>query len=1277
MYPTNPVRKIFHFADIHIRCGEDETCSRLNQYLEVFRELQKFFSWIDSTDCIAVIVGDIFHMKGKADVFAITMLNNFINSFPEKMPVYIVRGNHDVVQQRPKQPDLLEALLQKYPNVTYIKSTKSFRVNNLGFSVVDIMDVLEHGTSSGKQIDELPEFPKIADDDVDFKVALFHGTIIQSKLQNYSESTQGVPLEWFSGFDLGLFGDVHLQQIHADDNKRFFHDKLTWAYPGSLIQQNFGEEILNHGLLEWNFDTKKIIPHNLKCPHGFLKVKLQEPFQILNSKGLHIEDVLTSSLCPEDLSLRIYGEIDTTKTNSLKCLIESHGKMHTITRMSNFKEDNVGHCGGQFIENSTIVNFNTKSSWISHIEKDQDETWYRGWKDFICEDSCLPIKLPSGVFSPFVEEKVSKKNQEFKSLADGDTEMLSFTPCTFKIRFMDWAWVLCYGESNHVNFEEINSYTTLISGQNAVGKTSFLECILIGLFGETSPGKSNSLFSGSIIHHLKPKNDKSYVTIEFQLDANVYTLYRSFRLDKDSSKIKESEVKLCSSCLPNDLSGNRTVNEWIKSNICPINEFLQSVMLCQSDAKDFFHMTSAEQLSKIECSQSMDAVNNFSMVLDSAYKTYNGVTNFIEEIVANELSEMKTFKGGELENMMFVKSNLESEIEECRLASQSLRERLKQFESQHLQLDNDQIQNSIYQIKEQVSTYSSSTQTKDELLVEKGKLLQIDDKLQKLNISHIDEIDVDASRRFVKEYNILRTSNEDLANTVDTLTQELNEMHNYENSFNRKLRELSVDKDFDVDVAMKTRKKLLKLIPEKNIIEKNLSKLESCLSKYDELQSERQARQTDLKKLQVALDELVSKRLPFNPECEACNKQPWNLQKNDLQSKVGVISDELMSIEKSITSMESTITDKRNRYQKNSEQYNFILSYDIQNLDTSIENYNFQQQVLDELTQTGLRKKEIDSKILESRSKMNKNSEKLNSLHGRYKDHQIIIDSSVDISKLINLRHINKMLDEIEKRDAAVFELEYWTGISENKHVHQELINLETKLVEKQSELQNLNQRIEIIKEAKMKHDNSMLKQTFLEEIRIKSKTLEAMSESFKFFRKHIFNDLLLPYVCNKVNALVSNVSSNNSLNLTGSLHTRKTKTRSYDEIEWKVNYDGSSLPIEKASGFQRAILSFAMVITLNSINTKIKNDQLFVDEGFVHFDGQHLSRVFDLLNGFRSEYSQIILVSHLDELKHNANMCIEISRTAKEGFSTLSFGARKNTQESFAKKRGRPKKVY
>ncbi len=47
------------------------------------------------------------------------------------------------------------------------------------------------------------------------------------------------------------------------------------AYSSSLIQQNFGETVSNHGFLWWDLNTKTFEEHNIETQYGFYQFKIK------------------------------------------------------------------------------------------------------------------------------------------------------------------------------------------------------------------------------------------------------------------------------------------------------------------------------------------------------------------------------------------------------------------------------------------------------------------------------------------------------------------------------------------------------------------------------------------------------------------------------------------------------------------------------------------------------------------------------------------------------------------------------------------------------------------------------------------------------------------------------------------------------------------------------------------------------------------------------------------------------------------------------------------
>ena len=100
-------------------------------------------------------------------------------------------------------------------------------------------------------------------------LALYHGAIAGSKTDTGWIMEHGeIDLEFLENFDYGLLGDIHRTNQTVDD-----HGKAR--YPGSLIQQNFGES-LEKGFLLWDIKNKD----NFTC--DFYELKNPKPFVTIN-----------------------------------------------------------------------------------------------------------------------------------------------------------------------------------------------------------------------------------------------------------------------------------------------------------------------------------------------------------------------------------------------------------------------------------------------------------------------------------------------------------------------------------------------------------------------------------------------------------------------------------------------------------------------------------------------------------------------------------------------------------------------------------------------------------------------------------------------------------------------------------------------------------------------------------------------------------------------------------------------------------------------------------
>ena len=72
-----------------------------------------------------------------------------------------------------------------------------------------------------------------------------------------------------------LLGDIHKIQ-------EFNYRGIPIKYCGSLVQQNFGETIDNHGYTLWDLESKTNVHVEIPNNYGFYQFKITSPEDIIN-----------------------------------------------------------------------------------------------------------------------------------------------------------------------------------------------------------------------------------------------------------------------------------------------------------------------------------------------------------------------------------------------------------------------------------------------------------------------------------------------------------------------------------------------------------------------------------------------------------------------------------------------------------------------------------------------------------------------------------------------------------------------------------------------------------------------------------------------------------------------------------------------------------------------------------------------------------------------------------------------------------------------------------
>jgi DNA repair exonuclease SbcCD nuclease subunit len=98
-------------------------------------------------------------------------------------------------------------------------------------------------------------------------IGLFHAPLVGAKTDIGYEFESGENMTHFEGCDFVLLGDIHKRQ-------EIVHNGVKAVYPGSLVQQNFGESISAHGYLLWDVETQEYTEHDVDNNNLFFTYKI-------------------------------------------------------------------------------------------------------------------------------------------------------------------------------------------------------------------------------------------------------------------------------------------------------------------------------------------------------------------------------------------------------------------------------------------------------------------------------------------------------------------------------------------------------------------------------------------------------------------------------------------------------------------------------------------------------------------------------------------------------------------------------------------------------------------------------------------------------------------------------------------------------------------------------------------------------------------------------------------------------------------------------------------
>ena len=245
--PDMEVKYIIQLADLHIRQYQryDEYEQVFNKFISMMRE--QYDKLKDNT--VVVVCGDIFHTKVTQRANALKLWNTFVGGVTQMFPMLVITGNHDY-NMKSNDRDWISVT---YPtdNFHHLNEIGEYHFKNVVFCASPLSQDTIY--SCKKSMDKI-------------YVQLYHGTINGSKLFTSDKQLKGLELTSFGEYDYLLLGDIHKHQYFGSNA----------AYSGSMIQQNFGESVGQHGFVLWNLIENKSDFIEVENEYAHVKVGVYE-----------------------------------------------------------------------------------------------------------------------------------------------------------------------------------------------------------------------------------------------------------------------------------------------------------------------------------------------------------------------------------------------------------------------------------------------------------------------------------------------------------------------------------------------------------------------------------------------------------------------------------------------------------------------------------------------------------------------------------------------------------------------------------------------------------------------------------------------------------------------------------------------------------------------------------------------------------------------------------------------------------------------------------------
>lgn len=532
---------IYHLADLHIR-----NLKRHKEYREI---LNKFLADVDSQkkeNAVIYLAGDIAHAKTEMSPELVREITWFFNECANRFPTFVITGNHDCNLNNMDRLDVLTPICDNLnnPNLYYLRDTGTTHINDeLTFTVYSILD-------------KKANWPLGKDVEGKKKICFFHGPVDAARTDiGYVVSSNNFTPDMFDGFDMVLMGDIHKRQIVQQRDKA--NGKPIVVYAGSVVQQNHGEYLENHGYLLWDVKNETFEEFNIHNDYGYLTIDVTNgviPQWVMDEIGTKL---------PKQPRLRV--RFQETEAADIKLVSTELQKMFNISEITVTRQDTLNSMKTKN-RNARNLAGNVKDVNVQNgLIKEYLE------RQFLLDDETL-------------NKVIEINNSVNTKITHEDTDNILWIPKKFEFSNM-----FSYGEGNKIEFDKAKGIIGLFA-PNTQGKSSLFDSLSFCIFD-----KCSRAFKAT--HIMNNQKDTFSCKFNFEIDGIDYFIERQAHTTKtEKVKVNVNFWRVVDG-IEESLNGDerRNTNEVIKKYLGTYEDFVMTSLSLQGNNALFIDKSQSER----------------------------------------------------------------------------------------------------------------------------------------------------------------------------------------------------------------------------------------------------------------------------------------------------------------------------------------------------------------------------------------------------------------------------------------------------------------------------------------------------------------------------------------------------------------------------------------------------------------------------------------------------------------------------------------------------------